>query len=175
MYISGLEQRIASDKAVLKNKLSEASQQLKENERQYAKYQTFQLNDPEEYKRHHKGKLEHHKQLIDYYDEAVADNKAKLAELNVTLPSETEFYELTQFKVLEFLKSTDITVLDTICSEFVSNLRAGNNSTTVIELKKPYDSMVNLDSISLGWGWGIRTPDHGTRTRCLTTWPIPSI
>ncbi len=150
MYINGLEQRIASDKAVLKNKLAEALQQLKENERQYAKYQTFQLDDPEEYKKHHKGKLEHHKQLIEYYEEAAKDNKAELAELNVTLPTEQAFYELTKLKVLEFLKSTDITVLDTICNEFVSNLRAGNNSTTVIELKKPYDSMVNLDSISLG-------------------------
>ena len=152
MYISGLESRIASDKAVLKNKLAQASQLLKDNERQYAKYQTFQLDDPEEYKRHHKGKLEHHKQLIDYYEEAVADNKAKLAELDVTLPSEAEFYELTQFKVLEFLKSTDITTLDTICNEFVANLRAGDNSTPVIELKKPYDSMVDLDKIPLGWG-----------------------
>ena len=25
-----------------------------------------------------------------------------------------------------------------------------------------------------GWGAGIRTPDHGTRTRCLTTWPHPN-
>lgn len=108
MYISGLEQRIASDKAVIKNKLSEATQQLKENERQYAKYQTFQVDDPEEYKKHHNGKLEHLKQLIEYYEDAVADNKAELAKLSVTLPTEKEFYELTKFKVLEFLQSTDI-------------------------------------------------------------------
>ena len=31
---------------VIKNKLSEATQQLKENERQYGKYQTFQVDDP---------------------------------------------------------------------------------------------------------------------------------
>jgi hypothetical protein len=25
-----------------------------------------------------------------------------------------------------------------------------------------------------GWGRGIRTPDPGTRTQCLTAWPFPN-
>ena len=30
-------------------------------------------------------------------------------------------------------------------------------------------------SFKIGWGRGIRTPDHGVKVRCLTAWPYPSI
>ncbi len=152
MYINGLEQRIASDRAILTRKLAEAKQSLKDNEQQYARYQEFQVNSPDDYKKYHEGKLEQYQQLLHLDEEAIADNKAELAKLDVVLPSEQEFYELTRSKVLNLLTSTDIMVLDTICSEFITNLRAGNDSTPVIKLKPPYNLMTELDEISTGRG-----------------------
>ena len=57
------------------------------------------------------------------------------------------------------LKTTDIMVLDTVCSEFVANLRAGNDSTSVIKLNPPYNLMIDLDEISTGRGRRTRTGD----------------
>lgn len=34
-------------------------------------------------------------------------------------------------------------------------------------------SLVKTVQEIFGWGGGIRTPDHGTRTRCLTAWLHP--
>ena len=48
------------------------------------------------------------------------------------------------------LKTNDIMTLDTICNEFVANLRAGDDSTPVIKLKPPYNIMTELDEISTG-------------------------
>lgn len=79
-------------------------------------------------------------------------NNEILMQLKAKLPTEEDFYELVHSKVLDMLSTTDIVALDMICNEFVVNLRAGNNSTSVIQLKKPYDSMVDLDSVSLGSG-----------------------
>jgi len=74
MYIDRLEQRIAADKAILQNKLAQAKQSLRENEKQYTRYQNFQLDSPKEYDKHHSDKLEHHKQLIDFYEGAITEN-----------------------------------------------------------------------------------------------------
>lgn len=152
MYINSLEQSIAADRAILTRKLAEAKQSLKNNEQQYARYQEFQVNSPDDYKKYHEGKLEQYQQLIHLDEEAIANNKADIAKLNVSLPSEQEFYELTRSKVLNMLQTTDIMVLDTICNEFITNLRAGNDSTSVIKLKPPYDSMVELGNVSTGRG-----------------------
>ena len=50
------------------------------------------------------------------------------------------------------LKTNDIMTLDTICNEFVANLRAGDDSTPVIKLNPPYDLMVDVAKIPLGRG-----------------------
>src|SRR5690606_30174396 len=66
------------------------------------------------------------------------------------LPSESEFYELTRSKVLDLLNTDDIIAIDAICREFVTNLRAGNDSVSVIKLNPPYDLMVDVAEISRG-------------------------
>lgn len=152
MYINVLEQRIAADRAILKNKISQAKSSLHENEKQYARYQTFQVDDPKSYEKHHSGKLEHHQELIHYYEDAIKDNNAKLKTLDTALPSEDEFYELTRSKLLDLLKTEDIIVIDAICREFVTNLRAGNDTTPVIKLNPPYNLMADLPEISRGRG-----------------------
>lgn len=43
-------------------------------------------------------------------------------------------------------------VVDAICREFVTNLRAGNDSVSVITLNPPYDLMVDLDKVTTGRG-----------------------
>lgn len=152
MYIDGLEQRIATDRSILNNKLTQAKQSLRENEKQYVRYQNFQVDDPKAYEKHHSGKLEKHQELIRYYEDVIADNKVKLKELDTALPTEEEFYELTRSKLLNMLKTEDIMVIDAICREFVTNLRAGNDSTSVIKLNPPYDLMVDLDKVTTGRG-----------------------
>ena len=57
------------------------------------------------------------------------------------------------------LKTNDIMTLDTICNEFVANLRAGDDSTPVIKLKPPYNIMTELDEISTGRGERTQTFD----------------
>ncbi len=165
MHINSLEQRIAADRSILNRKLAEAKQSLKNNEQQYARYQEFQVNSPIDYKKYHEGKLEQYQQLIHLDEEAITDNKAELAKLDVALPTEQEFYELTRSKVLDMLKTTDIMTLDTICSEFVTNLRAGNDFTSVIKLKPPYDNMVELGSVTTGRGERTQTFDLSVPNR----------
>ena len=43
-------------------------------------------------------------------------------------------------------------VVGAICREFVTNLRASNDSTPVIKLNPPYDLMMDLDKVSFGRG-----------------------
>ena len=165
MHINSLEQQIASDRATLQRKLAEAKQSQKNNEQQYARYQEFQVNSPDDYKKYHEGKLEEYQRLIRLDEEAIENNKTELAKLDVALPTEQEFYELTRSKVLGMLKTTDIMVIDTICSEFVANLRAGNDSTSVIKLKPPYNLMTELDEISTGRGERAQTFDLSVPNR----------
>lgn len=152
MYTDGLDQRIAADRAILQSNLTQAKQSLRENEKQYIRYQNFQVDDPKAYEKHHSGKLEFHQNQMDYFADAITENSDKLKELDTALPSEQEFYELTRSKVLDMLNTDDIMVLDAICREFVTNLRAGNDSVSVIKLNKPYDLMSDLDEISRGQG-----------------------
>jgi hypothetical protein len=150
MYIDGLEQRIAADRAVINNNLSRDKQSLSDNEKQYIRYQNFQVDNPKEYEKHHSGKLEHHQELIHYYEDAVTENKAKLKKLDTALPHEEDFYELTRSKLLNMLNTEDIMVVDAICREFVTNLRAGNDSTSDVKLNPPYNLMTDLSEISRG-------------------------
>ena len=159
MYIDKLNVQIATDKAILKRKLSEAKQSLRGNEQQYARYQNFQVNSPAEYKKYHEGKLEQYQQLIRLDTDAIEDDKAALAKLSTALPTEAEFYELINLHLLDLLETKDIIKLDAICNELVSNLRAGNNSTPVIKLNPPYNLLVDLAEISSGRGERTRTFD----------------
>lgn len=155
MYIDGLEQRIATDRAILKNNQAQAKQALRDHEKQYIRYQNFQVDNPKEYEKHHNGKLEHHLERMHYYEDAIKENDAKLKELDTALPSEEDFYELTRSKLLNLLNTEDIMVVDAICREFVTNLRAGNDSVSVIKLNPPYDLMVDLSKVTRGRGCGI--------------------
>ncbi len=159
MYIDGLEQRIATDRAIINNNLSRDKQSLRDNEKQYIRYQNFQVDDPKAYEKHHSGKLEQHQELMRYYEGLITDNKAKLKNLDAVLPSEQDFYELTRSKLLNLLKTEDIMVIDTVCREFVTNLRAGNDTVSVIKLNPPYNLMTDLDEISYGRGERTRTFD----------------
>ena len=79
--------------------------------------------------------------------------------LDAALPSEQDFYELSGYKLLNLLKTEDIMVIDTVCREFVTNLRAGNDTVSVIKLNPPYNLMTDLDEISYGRGERTRTFD----------------
>lgn len=152
MYIDRLESRIASRRAILERKLNQAKEDKRTNDKQYARLLDFQVADPKAYEAHHKGRLDHYKQLSDLAQESIDEHKEELAELNTALPSRNEFYELTKSKLLDLLHEDDIVVLNAICSEFVTNLRAGNDSTPVITLNPPYDLMVDLGKVVTGRG-----------------------
>ncbi len=55
--------------------------------------------------------------------------------------------------------------LDAICNELVTNLRAGNDSVSVIKLNPPYDLMADLAEISTGRGERTRTFDLAVPNR----------
>ena len=152
MYIDKLETRLATERAITTRKLAEAKQDLRTNEKRYMKYQDFQVNNPDLYNTHHHGKLEHHQQLIQVAQNNIDDNKYKLDNLKTALPTEKEFYELINLHLLDLLQTEDITILDALCNELVTNLRAGNDSVSVIKLNPPYDLMVDLSEISIGRG-----------------------
>ena len=105
----------------------------------------------------------------------IAKLEQDLQQLSNKLPTHQEFVELVNSYLKTILSTTDIIEEDMIYNKLVLNLRAGDNAVSVIKLNPPYNLMVDLEKISLGWGWGIRTPDHGTRTHCLTAWLIPKI
>ncbi len=150
MYIDRLDARIASRRAILERKLNQAKEDKRTNDKQYSRLLDFQVADPKAYEAHHKGRLDHYKQLSDLAQESIDKSKDELEELNTALPNKKEFYELTKSKLLDLLHEDDIVVLNAICSEFVTNLRAGNDSTPVIKLNPPYDLMVDLDKILIG-------------------------
>ena len=158
-YIDRLEVRLAQERAIAKRKLKEAKDDLRQNERQYAKYQEFQVDDPAGYKKHHSGKLEHHQSLVNAAEHNIEAAEDKLKELDTRLPTEKEFYELTNSYLLRLLNTTDLIEQDAICNELVSNLRAGNDFIPVINLNPPYNLMVDLAKISSGRGERTRTFD----------------
>jgi DNA invertase Pin-like site-specific DNA recombinase len=159
MYIDMLETRLATERAITTRKLAEAKQDLRTHDKQYMKYQDFQVNNPDLYEKHHHGKLEHHAQLSEIAEQNIHENKVKLEELKTALPTEKEFYELINLHLLDLLQVNDITILDAICNELVTNLRAGNDSVSVIKLNPPYDLMTDLSEISNGRGERTRTSD----------------
>jgi DNA invertase Pin-like site-specific DNA recombinase len=176
MYIDKLETRLATERAITTRKLQEAKQDLRSNEKQYMKYQDFQVNNADLYKKHHHGKLEHHQQLMQLAEDNIEDDKHKLEELKTALPTEQEFYELIKLHLLDLLELNDITKLDAICNELVTNLRAANDSIPVIKLNPPYNLLVDLAEISSGRGDRIRTCDLSVPNRArYQTAPLPDL
>jgi DNA invertase Pin-like site-specific DNA recombinase len=151
-YIDRLSAKLAQDTAIAKRKLSEAQSDLRTNEKQYARYQQFQIDHPDDYKKHHDGKLEHHQQLINVARHSIKKCEDELKQLKMGLPTEQEFYELINSYLLVLLNTTDLMEQDAVCNELVSNLRAGDDTVPVIKLNPPYDLMTDLDKISRGRG-----------------------
>ena len=152
LHIGKLELKLAQDRAIVKRKLTDAKAELRSNSEQYIKYQQFQIEHLETYKQHHKGKLEHHQSLIRIAEHSIKVCEEELEKLNVGLPSEEEFYELIDSYLRILLTTTDLMEQDAICKELVSNLRAGDDSVSVVTLNKPYDLLLDLSKISFGRG-----------------------
>lgn len=152
MHIDRLQAKLIQDKAIAKRKLLEAKNELRTNEKQYARYQQFQIDHPDDYKKHHKGKLEHHQQLINVAEHSIKKNEAELERLKAGLPTEEEFYELVNSYLVTLLKTTDLMEQDVVCNELVTNLRTGNDCVSVIKLNPPYNLLADLPEISSGRG-----------------------
>ena len=159
LHIGKLEIKLAQDKAIAKRKLAEAKNDLQANEKQHLRYQQFQLERPEEYEKHHNGKLEHHQQLINVAEHSIKKSLEELERLKTGLPTEEEFYELVHSYLLTLLNTTDLMEQDAVCNELVANLRVGDNSVSVIKLNPPYNLLADLPEISTGRGERTRTSD----------------
>ena len=159
MHIDKLRAKLAQDTAIAKRKLAEAENDLRTNEKQYARYQQFQVDHPDDYIKHHKGKLEHYQQLVNVASHNIKQAKAELQRLSVGLPTEQEFYELVNSYLLTLLKTTDLMEQDAVCNELVLNLRVRNNAVPVIKLNPPYNLLADLPEISTGRGERTQTFD----------------
>lgn len=152
MYIDKLQIKLAQEKAIAKRKLTEARNDLRINEQQYLKYQQFQVDHPDEYKKHHEGKLELHQNLMNVASHNILEAEKELERLKHGLPTEKQFYELVNSYLKILLSTDDLMEQDAICNELVSNLRAGDDAVSVISLNKPYDLLADVAKISLGRG-----------------------
>ena len=159
IYIKSISAMHEQDLAIARRQLSDAKLEVREAKAELTTYQRFQLTKSEDYEKYHKGKLEECQANLDLAESRELQAEGKLDKLSVALPSQQEFYELVDSYLLKLLDATDIVEQDAICNELVSNLRAGNDSVSVITLNPPYDLMVDLDKLSLGWDGGIRTPE----------------
>ncbi len=151
-YIDSLKHQIATDKAVIKRNLREAEAQLKYNQNKYIKYQQLQLDSLEDYNRHHKGKLEDYSNLISANKITISNLRTRLDELNKKLPSRKEFVELVYSYLLIIKNATSLVEEDAIYQKVVLNLHAKDDFISDIKLNPPYNLMVDLEKISLGWG-----------------------
>lgn len=62
-----------------------------------------------------------------------------------------EFVELINSYLETILSTTDIIEEDMIYNKLVLNLRASDNAVSVIKINPPYNLMVDLEKIPLGW------------------------
>jgi DNA invertase Pin-like site-specific DNA recombinase len=151
-HIDKLEVRVAQDKAIAKRKLNEAKASLTENNKRYASYQDFQREHPREYAKHHNGKLEFHQNLINVAVANIKTANAELERLKNALPTREQFFELTRSYLKTINETRDLLELDAVLNEVVLNLRAGDDSVSVIKLNPPYNMLVDLSKISFGRG-----------------------
>lgn len=143
-YIDRIEKQVAIDKGIAKRKLTEAKAELKRQKDMYSKYQTFQVEDPETYKKHHAGKLEFHQAQINAVNATITASQKELEDLQRALPTREEFVELVHSYLKTILETSDLIEEDAVYREVVSNLRARDNSISVIKLNPPYDMMVDF-------------------------------
>ena len=101
----------------------------------YAKYQQLQLESPDDYKRHHKGKLEYHQEAMIQNKAMTAKLERDLQQLSNSLPTLQEFIELVNSYLKTILSTSDIVEEDMVYNKLVLNLRAGDNTVSVIKLK----------------------------------------
>lgn len=154
-YKSRLETKIAADIGIAERKLKDVRDEIKEHRAKYVEYQEFQVREPDAYKRHHAGKLEHHQSLLDANLASEKNLKAELAVLKQTLPTREQFVELVHSYLEILLKTTDLIEEDTIYQELVLNLRVRDNIVSVIKLNPPYDLMVDLEKVVRGGAYRI--------------------
>ncbi len=143
-YISRIEKQVAIDKDIAKRKLTEAKVELKRQKDMYAKYQTFQVDEPETYKKHHAGKLEFHQAQINAVNASITSAQKELDDLRKALPTREEFVELVHSYLKTILETSDLIEEDAVYRELVLNLRVRDNVVSVIKLNPPYDMMVDL-------------------------------
>ena len=87
LYIDQLKQQVAVDKNITKRKLADARADLRRHNDLYAKYQQLQVESPDDYKRHHKGKLEYHQEAMIQNKAIIAKLERELAKLSSSLPT----------------------------------------------------------------------------------------
>lgn len=143
-YVSRIEKQVAIDTEIAKRKLTEAKAELKRQKDMYSKYQTFQVEDPDTYKKHHAGKLEFHQAQINATNASITSLQKELDDLRQALPTREEFVELIHSYLETILNTHDLVEEDAVYRELVLNLRANDNSVSVIKLNPPYDMMVDL-------------------------------
>lgn len=151
-YVDRIEKQVAIDKEITKRKLSEAKAELRRQKNIYAKYQTFQVEDPEAYKKHHSGKLEFHQAQINAVSASIGSLQKNIENLRNALPTRQEFVELINSYLKTILTTSDLIEEDMVYREVVLNLRAGDNSVSVIKLNPPYDLMVDFDENTMWSG-----------------------
>ena len=151
-YIDRIEKQVAIDKDIAKRKLTEAKAELKRQKDMYSKYQTFQVEDPETYKKHHTGKLEFHQAQINAVNATITASQKELDDLQKALPTREEFVELVHSYLKTILETSDLIEEDAVYREVVSNLRARDNSISVIKLNPPYDMMVDFSENTMWSG-----------------------
>jgi DNA invertase Pin-like site-specific DNA recombinase len=150
LYIDNLRLKLAQEVAIANRKLKEAKKDLQYNENEHLRYQRFQIDHFDNYKKYYNGKLEEHQQLINVANHSIKKSEDELERLKSGLPTEQEFYELIYSYLLTLLETTDIVEQDAVYNELVSNLRAGNDSVSVIKLNPPYNLLVDLAKVSTG-------------------------
>lgn len=151
-YIGRIEKQVAIDKEIAKRKLTEAKTELKRQKDMYSKYQTFQVEDLETYKKHHAGKLEFHQAQINAVNSSVTSLQKELDDLRHALPAREEFVELVHSYLKTILETRDLIEEYAVYREVVLNLRANDNSVSVIKLNPPYDMMVDLSENAIWSG-----------------------
>ena len=97
-------------------------------------------------------RLERHQEAIIQNRATIAKLERDLQQLSNSLPTHQKFVELVNSYLKTILSTSDIVKEDMVYNKLVLNLRAGDNSVSIIKLNPPYDLMVDLEKIPFGWG-----------------------
>jgi hypothetical protein len=150
LYVDMIKDSVATEQAIATRRLAEARASLKDNQEQYAKYLTLQLDDAKSYKKFHKGKLEQYQGLISAASSVIGKAEAEKTRLASALPTKEQFFELTNSYLLQLLKCSDLVEEDLVYRALVSNLVVGDDSVSVIKLNPPFDLLVDLTKVLYG-------------------------